>query len=61
MMCFRDTTYCPGDGCVKFDSCPRALTPAVLDEAKRWWGGDDAPIARYTEPRQLECYVAPVS
>jgi hypothetical protein len=58
MMSFRDMTFCPGDGCAKFDTCPRALTTAVQDAAKRWWGGDGAPISRFTDPRALTCYEA---
>ena len=57
MISFHGTTYCPGDGCAKFDTCPRALTTAVQDAAKRWWGGDGAPISRFTDPRELDCYV----
>jgi hypothetical protein len=56
MMHYRDMTFCTGDGCTKFDTCPRALSPVVQAAARRWWGGDDAPIARYTDPKLLACY-----
>jgi hypothetical protein len=59
MMSYRDTTFCTGDGCTKFDTCPRALTPVVEAAARRWWGGDGAPISRFAEPAKLDCYVAP--
>lgn len=58
MMCYRDMTFCTGDGCKKFGKdCHRSLTKEVLNQAERWWGGKGAPIARFTNPRELECYV----
>lgn len=58
MICYRDMTFCSGDGCKKFDTCPRALTDKVKAGAAKWWGGDgsDAPIARFAEPKKLSCY-----
>ena len=43
MMCYRDTTYC--NAACATDACPRKLTPAVTEAARKWWGGDGAPIA----------------
>jgi hypothetical protein len=28
-------------------------------EATNWWGGPDAPIARFEDPTKLECYAGP--
>jgi hypothetical protein len=31
-----------------------ALTPEVVEDAKKWWGGDDVPISVFTA--KPECY-----
>ena len=61
MMSYRDMTFCTGGNpkCEKFDTCPRALTQAVRDNAERWWGAPNAPITRYTDPKELPCYKEP--
>lgn len=59
MIYYKDTSFCTGAGCVKFNSCPKALTEKVLVEATHWWGGPDAPISRHEDPTQLECYEGP--
>lgn len=59
MMNYRDMTFCTGAGCSKFNMCPRALTERVLMEATKWWGGPNAPVARFDDPTQLECYAGP--
>lgn len=43
MLCYRDRTFCTNPDC----KCPpgRRLTDEVIESAKRWWGGDDPPIA----------------
>jgi hypothetical protein len=56
MICYRDTTFCMGDGCVSFNDCSRALTPAIRAKAAIWWGGDDASIAFFESPKDLDCY-----
>lgn len=56
MMCYRDMTFCTGDGCKKFDNCPRALTDQVRADAVKWWKSDDAPIAFFESPKELPCY-----
>ena len=56
MLCFQDTTFCRGDGCAKFSTCHRALTDKVKADAAKWWGGDDAPIAQFANPKELQCY-----
>jgi hypothetical protein len=59
MICYKDTTFCTGAGCVKFKNCPKALTERVLVEATKWWGGPEAPISRHSDPTQLSCYEGP--
>lgn len=46
MLCYLDMTFCAafGEKCSNSD-CRRAITPEVRDSARRWWGGDDAPLA----------------
>lgn len=53
---YRGRTFCEGKGCKHFDDCPRALTEAVREKAKEWWGGDGAPISTYKDETKLECY-----
>lgn len=59
MICYRDTTFCEGNGCTDFDKCPRALTKEVILNAQSWWGGPNAPIAKWETPEKLKCYKAP--
>ncbi len=56
MMCYRDRTFCPFNGCSQFNDCDRALTDKVKEDANRWWGQseEDAPICQWTEKPQ--CY-----
>ena len=49
MMCYRDMTFCSYDDCKLFKKCDRALTDKVLEDAHKWWGTTDAPIAYYGE------------
>jgi len=46
MMCFRDMTFCTAfpDACGNA-KCRRAFTDAQSAAARKWWGGDGAPIA----------------
>lgn len=57
MMCYMDSTFCPGEGCQMFDGCGRALTQEVQDRAKAL----GLPIAQYVEPKKLHCYVEPTA
>ena len=41
MICYRDTTFCISPNC----TCGRTLTDEIKEAAKKWWGGDGAPIA----------------
>ena len=44
MLCYRDMTFCiHGNGCTCHPN--RRLTDEVRNQARDWWGGDDAPIA----------------
>lgn len=43
MICYRDETFCVSPKCK--NKCGRKLTPEIIEAARRWWGGDDAPIA----------------
>lgn len=43
MICYRDMTFCVSPDCT--NECGRKLTPEIQEAAKKWWGGDDAPIA----------------
>ncbi len=43
MMCFKDTTFCASSNCK--DECGRKPPPDLEQQARRWWGGDGAPIA----------------
>ena len=58
-MNYRDMTFCTGDGCAKFDDCPRALTEKEQAAAERWWGGPGAPIAQFMFPKMISCYQEP--
>ena len=58
-MGYGDRTFCRGEGCAMFETCPRALTERVKAQAEIWWGGPDAPIVTFTAPRTLHCYVEP--
>lgn len=52
MMCYRDTTFCSGDGCAKFWDCPRALTQEVQGRAD----AAGLQISQFMEPKKLSCY-----
>ncbi len=52
MICYRDMTFCTGDGCAKFDTCHRAMTPAVLEGARACGLG----ISQWGDPRKADCY-----
>lgn len=58
-MTFQDRTFCSGDGCTKFDACPRAFNAAAEKAAAAWWGGPGAPVSLFMFPRTLNCYSAP--
>ena len=49
MICYRDRTFCEAEDCDKFRKCPIALTPQVKRAAEEWWGGKDAPIAKFKD------------
>ncbi len=43
MICFLDTTFCSSPNCR--GECGRQLTPELVERGKKWWGGDDFPVA----------------
>ena len=72
-LCYKSTTFCDGNGgkCLKFKTCPRALTDEVKQKAKRWWLAtsweatgnsieEDIPLAIVAAPRKLDCYEPPI-
>jgi hypothetical protein len=57
MICYSDMTFCKHyKGCKKVKECGRALTFKVKQDAAKWWGSADAPIATWTE--RPDCYRA---
>lgn len=61
MLCYADRTFCNATECERFTHCPRALTDEVKRAAVRWWGNDDPPVALFSNPKELDCYVPPPS
>lgn len=54
MLCYKDKTFCPFTACRASSTCDRAYTETARQDAVRWWGNDNAPIALWSsEPR---CY-----
>lgn len=46
MIGYKDMTFCDHwKDCTKASACHRPLTSEVAAAARKWWGGDDAPIA----------------
>lgn len=43
MMCYKDRKFCSAQ--CKNDKCDRQFTDEIHEAARKWWGGDDAPIA----------------
>lgn len=54
MMCFADKTFCGGDGCDKFETCPKALTNQIREHARL----AHLEIAEYEQPKLLPCYIS---
>jgi hypothetical protein len=53
MIHYRDKTFCPFyETCDKQNDCSRPLTPQVKAAAVKWWGGDAAPVAVFTDKPQ---------
>ncbi len=56
MICYKDKTFCPFyKNCKSGNNCIDALTPAVESAARRWWGGDGAPISM--EANKPQCFL----
>ena len=43
MICYKDMTFCLSD--CKNAYCERHWTAEKSESARRWWGGDNAPVA----------------
>lgn len=43
MICFKDMTFCESN-CANI-KCHRNITEQVKEEAEKWWGSKDYPIA----------------
>lgn len=43
MIGFRDTTFCASE--VDDHSCGREFTEQDAEQAEKWWGGKDYPVA----------------
>lgn len=63
MLCFRDKTYCPFfTGCKKGNLCSRAYTSDVIEDARKWWGSEEAPICLFIgKPTCFEEFYEPKS
>ena len=57
MICFRDKTFC-GSDCTNTD-CGRYFGAAEEEAARRWWGGDGAPVAYANFSATCPDYSAP--
>lgn len=55
MICYRDMTFCRGDGCTKFSTCHRALTHEVKIKAASL----GLMISQFANPQELNCYEKP--
>lgn len=50
MIHYMDMTFCPfWKECAKGEQCERAITDEVRKAAKKWWHGDDYPMALYSQ------------
>lgn len=66
-ICYKSTTFCDGAGgrCLKFKTCPMALTDRVRESAQRWWEAtgdttqDEPAIAIIAAPKKMDCYESP--
>lgn len=47
-MGYRDKTWCKEDTCKYKDQCPRFFTDKDREEAIKWWGDSNFPIAMFT-------------
>lgn len=57
MMAFQDRTFCvrSTDGRCGRKYCWHAMTPALMEQAKKWWGGEDAPIGYMDRHEEDKC------
>ena len=45
MICFQDRSFCAESDQCDNDRCGSRWTPELRQQAVKWWGGDDAPVA----------------
>lgn len=46
MICFRDMTFCSdAKNCANSEGCSRYLGGAAKEQAVKWWGSTDYPVA----------------
>lgn len=45
MICFLDRSFCSSSDQCGNKTCPRNLTPALVQRGEQWWGGSDFPVA----------------
>ena len=57
MTCYRDMTFCEGNGCLAAKGCHRYLTEDIYARAQ----AANMEIARFAEPEKLKCYEPPVA
>lgn len=54
MICYKDMTFCLSD--CKNAYCERHWTAEKSESARRWWGGDNAPVAFSDFSKRCEEY-----
>lgn len=54
MICYKDTTFCCSD-CTN-TKCPRHYSEKVVEQAVKWWGDENAPIALTDFSKDCEDY-----
>ena len=48
MMVYKDKTFCTFyKECKNGNNCTTALTDKIIEDAKKWWKDNDAPISVY--------------
>lgn len=56
MLCYKDKAFCPFfKECANGNNCKEALTEQLKEDAKKWWGGDNAPIFVLTTKPNCFC------
>ena len=58
MICYKDQTFCASD--CKNTECFRNFTETIKEEAIRWWGSEDVPIAYADFSSSCDSYTPPL-